>query len=88
MRPLNFAILKYFTGVKEACAADVIAALTGEYGHFKALKKPAVVEAIMTAEANGLLQETRYELDGSGRLCVYYAAPAEGSDTINHYIPD
>ena len=27
MKPLNFAILKYFTTVKEACADDVIEAL-------------------------------------------------------------
>ena len=73
MRPLNFAILKYFTTVKE-------------YGDFKALKKPAVVEAIMTGEANGLLEETRYELDSKGELKVYYRAHKEGADTINTYI--
>ncbi len=86
MRPLNFAILKYFTTVKEACADDVIEALRGEYGEFKALKKPAVVEAIMTGEANGLLEETRYELDSKGELKVYYRAHKEGADTINTYI--
>ncbi|MBE6035813.1 hypothetical protein [Aminipila sp.] len=86
MRPLNFAILKYFTTVKEACADDVIEALRGEYGDFKALKKPAVVEAIMTGEANGLLEETRYELDSKGELKVYYRAHKEGADTINTYI--
>ncbi len=52
MKPLNFAILKYFTTVKEACADDVIEALKPQYGNFKALKKKAVIEALMTAEAN------------------------------------
>ncbi len=88
MKPLNFAILKYFTTVKEACADDVINALKGEYGHFKALKKPAVIEAIMTGEANGLLEETRYDLDDKGELRVYYRAHAEGAATINNYIKD
>lgn len=88
MKPLNYAILKYFTKVKEACADDVINALKGEYGSFKALKKPAVIEAIMTAEANGLLEETRFDVDSKGELRVYYRAHAEGAATINSYIPD
>lgn len=88
MKPLNYAILKYFTKVNEACADDVIEALKGEYGSFKALKKPSVVEAIMTGEANGLLEETRYDLDDKGELRVYYRAHEEGAATINSYIPD
>lgn len=88
MKPLNYAILKHFTKVKEACADDVIEALKEEYGHFKALKKPAVIEAIMTGEANGLLEETRYDLDEKGELRVYYRAHEEGAATINSYIPD
>ena len=84
MTPLNFAILKYFTTVKEACADDVIEALKPQYGNFKALKKKAVIEALMTAEANGL----RFELKNDGELVVYYNAPAECAATINSYIKD
>lgn len=85
-KPLNYAILKYFTTVKEACAEDVIEALKSEYGNFKALKKKAVVFALMTAEANGLLEETRFEMGKEGILKVYYRAPEEGAATINKYI--
>jgi DNA-binding PadR family transcriptional regulator len=88
MQPLNYAILKYFTKVDEACAEDVIEALKGEYGNFKALKRDAVITALMTAEANGLLEETRFELDQTGRLRVYYHAHEEGAATINKYIKD
>ncbi|MBN7774460.1 hypothetical protein [Clostridium aminobutyricum] len=86
MKPLNYAILKYFTTVKEACADDVIDALKGDYGNFKALRKPAVVEALMTAEANGLLEETRFDFDRNREVRVYYHAHKEGADTINSYI--
>jgi hypothetical protein len=86
MMPLNYAILKYFTKVNEACADDVINALKGEYGSFKALKKKAVITALMTAEANGLIEETRFQLDKSGELKVYYHAHEEGAATINKYI--
>ena len=88
MKPLNYAILKYFTKVNEACADDVIEALKGEYGSFKALRKPAVIEAIMTGEANGLLEESRFEMGSDGELKVYYRAHEEGAATINSYIPD
>ncbi|MEY8000900.1 hypothetical protein AB8U03_11960 [Clostridium sp. Mt-5] len=87
-KPLNYAILKYFTTVKEACAEDVIDALKSEYGNFKALKKDAVISALMTAEANGLLEETRFEMDKTDSLRVYYHANEEGASTINKYIKD
>lgn len=88
MKPLNYAILKHFTKVKEACAEDVIEALKGEYGNFKALNKDDVLLALMTAEANGLLEETRFEMDKSGQLRIYYHAHEEGAATINKYIKD
>ncbi len=86
MLPLNYAILKYFTTVDEACADDVINALKPEYGSFKALKKKAVIEALMTAEANGLIEESRFDLDEKGELRVFYHAHEEGAATINAYI--
>ncbi|ABS33686.1 hypothetical protein FC826_10670 [Clostridium botulinum] len=88
MKPLNYAILKHFTKVSEACADDVIKALKGQYGNFKALNKKAVINALLTAEANGLIEETRFDLDNNNELRVYYHAHAEGAETINKYIPD
>jgi len=88
MKPLNYAILKHFTKVDEACAEEVIESLRGEYGKFKALNKKAVISALMTAEANGLLEETRFELDQAGEIRIYYHAHEEGADTINKYIKD
>ena len=88
MRPLFFSMLKYFTDVKEACRADVQDALRGEYGNFKAFKDKAMDEALMTACSNGLIDESRYELDKDGKLVIYYKASQEGIDTINNYIKD
>jgi endonuclease/exonuclease/phosphatase (EEP) superfamily protein YafD len=88
LKPLNFAILKHFTTVDEACAEDVMDALKVEYADFKALKRSAVIEALMTAETNGLLRETRFAEDESGHLRIYYEAHEEGKDTINKYIKD
>lgn len=88
MKPLSFAILKHFTKVKEACAEDVIEALKGQYGSYKGLNTKEVVSTLMTAEANGLLEETRFEMDQNDVLKIYYHAHKEGAETINNYIPD
>ena len=37
---------------------------------------------------NGLIDESRYELDDQGKLVIYYKASQEGIDTINNYIKD
>lgn len=86
MRPLFFSVLKYFTSGKEACRKDVQDALRSEYGNFKAFKDKAMDEALMTACSNGLIDETRYELDDRGNLIIYYKASQESIDTINSYI--
>lgn len=86
MIPLNYAILKFFTKVEEACADDVMNALRDVYGSFKAFQKPAIINALMTAEANGLLEESRFDMDSNNELRVYYRAHEEGAATINKYI--
>ena len=88
MRPLFFSVLKYFTDGKEACRADVQDALRAQYGNFKAFKDHAMDEALMTACSNGLIDESRYELDKDGKLVIYSKASQEGIDTINNYIKD
>ncbi|WP_350343921.1 hypothetical protein PRVXT_000283 [Proteinivorax tanatarense] len=88
MKPLNYAILKHFTKVEEASASHVVEALKDKYGDFKALNEKEVLTALMTAEANGLLEESRYELSGSGDVVIYYRAHQEGLEAINKYIKD
>ena len=87
MKPLNYAILKFYTTVEEACADDVIDALKSEYSDFKAFNKAEIISALMTAEANGILEETRFDMDAKNELRVYYRAHEEGAATINQYIP-
>lgn len=88
MIPLNYAILKLFTRIEEGCADTVMEALKNQYGNFKAFKKDSIINALMTAEANGLLEESRFDLDSNNELKVYYRAHEEGAATINKYIKD
>lgn len=86
MRPLNYAMLKYFTTASEACVDDVMTALKGDYSSFSAFKRDKMQEALMTAEKNGLIAESRVDLDSNGDLRVFYSATPEQRDTINSYI--
>lgn len=88
MKPLNFAILKYFATGVEACRKDVQDALRADYGSFKAFKDNQMDEALMTAKSNGLIEESRLELDENGGLVIYYKANQDGIDAINSYIKD
>lgn len=85
MKPLNFAILDYMTTVPEACAEDVVEALRPAYGAFRALNVKAVRTALLTAAVNGLLEESRCELDGAQNLRLYFRAHPEGAVTIVKY---
>lgn len=86
MRPLNYAMLKYFTTVDEASVDDVMENLKADYSTFTVFKRDRMQEALMTAEKNGLISETRVYLDDNGDLRVFYGADAEQRDTINSYI--
>ena len=88
MKPLNYAILKYMTTVDEVSTDDVMDALRAEYGSWKAFNKNDVLSALMTAEVNGLLEETRYELDSDNEVKLFFRAHPEGAATINSYIKD
>ncbi|MGY0394705.1 hypothetical protein [Fusobacterium sp. SYSU M8A802] len=88
MKPLNYAILKYFTKVTKASVEDVINDLKEEYSTFKAFNKKDILNTLLTAEANGLIEEIDADLDKSGDLLIYYRVTEESKETINYFIED
>lgn len=88
MKPLNYAILKYFTKHGKGSVHDVMAELEEEYKDFKSFNVNATVTALMTAEANGLIVEVDAGLDHNGELVLYYEASDESKDIINSFIVD
>ncbi|AKN32830.1 hypothetical protein Ccar_19065 [Clostridium carboxidivorans P7] len=74
MISLDFAVLKHFTKVKEACAQDITNALKDEYDSFKELNKGSVMMTLITAEAFGAIEKTKFQLDENGEINVYYRA--------------
>ncbi|MDU6791470.1 MAG: hypothetical protein E6427_02000 [Anaerococcus sp.] len=84
-RPLNYEILKYFTRVEKASANDVYKALENEFKNHKAFTKENIIESLMTAKENGLVDEDSYTLIND-ELVVYYKASEDQKNTINSYI--
>ena len=86
MMPLNYAILKLFTDGRTACPEDVIKALKADYSGYKALKKNEVLNTLLTAVSNGLLEEASFELDENSEIRIFFRSNAEGIAAINSYI--
>lgn len=86
MMPFTYAVLKYMTTVSEASVDDVMKALKNNYSSNKQYSKANILEVLMAANKNGLLEETRYEFDENKDVRVYFKAPADAIETINNYI--
>ncbi len=86
MKPLTFAILHYFTTVEKASTFEVITTLSSEYSSFKNFTKENILEALLTAEANGLLESVGSEFSNDGELLLYFRANDDGVKKINSYI--
>ena len=84
--PLYYAIIKHFLDGTEACADDVVTALSPNYGNYKLLTHKDVEEALATAKENGLLDESNYGIDEKGQLQVYYKVTDFGLDMMDRYI--
>ena len=86
MMPLNYAILKLFTDGRTACPEDVVEALKADYSSYKALNKNEVLNTLLTAVSNGLLEEASFELDENSEIRIFFRSNAEGIAAINSYI--
>lgn len=84
-RPLNYEILKYLTTHDKVSAKMVYEGLYSDYKDHAAFKLGGIVESLMTAKENGLINEDGYDLV-DGELQVYYTASPEQKASINSYI--
>jgi len=85
-QPLNYAILLYFTKHKEGNADAIIEELKPEYEHYRAFNRPAVVESLMTAKENGILEEVRAELAEDDVLRVWYKLSEYGTGLVERFL--
>ncbi|MCL2111195.1 MAG: hypothetical protein FWH32_02870 [Clostridiales bacterium] len=85
-QPLNYAILLYFTKHEEGDADSIMEELRPEYGGYRAFKRKGVVEALMTAKENGILDEVRAELAEGDVLRMWYKLSDYGTELIARFL--
>ena len=85
-QPLNYAILRCVLEDGPCDADDVIARLAPEYGRRRAFRRPAVVEALMTANQNGILEETDASLSDEGALLIQYRVTDYGAALMRRFL--
>ena len=85
LMPLYYAIVKKFMDGNEYDAADIVALLEPNYGGYRLLTRKGVEEAHATAKENGLLDESRYDVDDAGELRVFYRVNDFGREMIDRY---
>lgn len=86
MKPLNYAILHFFTKVEKASVDDVMEGLKADYSSFKAFNRESIINALMTAEQNGLIEEIEVDLDENEELVIFYQMNDESKQTIYKFI--
>lgn len=84
--PLYYSILLHFKGGWADDATGVVEALRPAYGDSRQLSAEGVGEALATAKENGLLDEAGCDLDGDGRLRVWYRLNDYGREMVGRYL--
>lgn len=86
LMPLYYAIVKQFMDGNEYDASEIVRVLEPNYGGYRLLTRRDVEEALATAKENGLLDESRYDVDDAGDLRVFYRVNDFGREMIDRYI--
>ncbi|WP_283170939.1 hypothetical protein [Curtanaerobium respiraculi] len=84
--PLTYAVFRYCDRDGEVCTSDVMRDLRETYASHRQFAAQKIEEILMTGVANGILDETRYELDEDESLRTYYRATDAGRSLIRKYI--
>ena len=86
--PARTAVLNYLYGVKDADVSQIMEALKPVYGGEGQFTKARYMDHVMSLEANGMVNVSSYEVDGSGELCIRYEINDEGKSTIDKYVDE
>ena len=84
--PLNYAILLCVQALGECDADDVFAHLAPEYGSYRAFRRQAIANSLMTAAQNRILEETGARLTEDGAISIRYRVTDYGAALIRRFL--
>jgi DNA-binding PadR family transcriptional regulator len=85
--PMSFRMLHYFSTVSEATVDHLMAALKSEYGTEKQFSRKNISNSLFSMRENGIIEDSKVELDHAGELNIYYRINDEGSGLLKKYLP-
>jgi len=85
--PARTAVLNYLSKEKTADVNQVMNDLKNIYGTEKQFTKDLFLGHLMSLKANGLLEQSGYDLDDNGELAIQFTITADGIASANKYIP-
>lgn len=86
MKPLCYAELLYFEDGKDHCVNDVMRDLKDQYGKFRMFNAKAIHECMMTAQTNGILDESGADLDEDDNLRIYWKINDYGRKLMDRFL--
>lgn len=84
--PARTAVLKYLYDNDDGDVDEIMKSLKELYGREGQFKKARFIDHVMSLEANGLVNETGYELDENGELSIRYKINDDGIHSIQKYV--
>lgn len=84
--PARTAVLKYLYDNDDGDVNEIMKYLKGVYGREGQFTKARFIDHVMSLEANGLVNETGYELDENGELSIRYKINDDGIHSIQKYV--
>jgi hypothetical protein len=85
--PARMAVLNYLDKVGTADLQEVMADAKPTYGTEGQFTEDMYLEHLMSLEANGLVELTKYDLDKDENLRLHYHITDDGRASVTKYIP-
>ncbi|RRD94085.1 hypothetical protein EII17_09825 [Clostridiales bacterium COT073_COT-073] len=85
--PARMAVLNRLSKVESASIEQMMEALRPEYGHEKQFNYNDYLEHMMALEANGYATLKKYEVDGNGKIILFYGITEDGKVSVEKYVP-
>lgn len=85
--PMTFRMLHFFSTVQDGTVDHLMEALKSEYGSERQFQRKNLSSYLFSMRENGLIEDSKVELDENEDLRIYYRITDEGSRLLERYLP-
>lgn len=85
--PMTFRMLHFFSTAQDGTVDQLMEALKSEYGSERQFQRKNLSSYLFSMRENGLIEDSKVELDENEDLRIYYRITDEGSRLLGRYLP-